>query len=128
MIDIKNSVLSLVVSNEGVYAEFDTTDKFIDFARICSSEITNEELKRNVILAHDFAILMEGAHIAYNQELQKQFCRADCFEEKWQKWYDSFKQNMINYVAFNVEDLFVHSNTTRGYTRDFIRDWFRGEG
>lgn len=125
MLDIKNSVLSLVVSNEGVYAEFDTTDKFIDFARICSSEITNEELKRNVILAHDFAILMEGAHIAYNQELQKQFCGADCFEEKWQKWYDGFKQNMINYAAFNVEDLFVHSNTTRGYTRDFIRDWFK---
>lgn len=125
MLDIKNSVLSLVVSNDEVYAEFDTTDKFIDFARICFSDIANEQLKNNVILAHDFAILMEGAHIAYNQELQKQFCGADCFEENWQEWYNTFKQSMINYAAFNVEDLFVHSNTTRGYTRDFVRDWFK---
>ncbi|GGG51683.1 DUF6361 family protein [Bizionia arctica] len=125
MIDIKDSVLSLVVSNENIYSEFNTTDKFIDFARISYSEISNEQLKSNVILAHDFAILMQGAHIAYNQELQKQFCEADCFEENWNKWYDSFEQNMINYQAFNVEDLFVHANTTRAYTRDFVRDWFK---
>lgn len=125
MIDIKDSVLSLVASEEEIYLKFNSSDIFIDFAKICSSEITNQQLKSNVILAHDFAILMEGAHIAYNQELQKQFCGADCFEENWKEWHDDFKHNMINYNAFNVEDLFVHSNTTRGYTRDFVRDWFK---
>jgi hypothetical protein len=108
MIDIKDSVLSLVASNDEIYSEFISNDKFIDFAKICSSEIINIQLKSNVILAHDFAILMEGAHIAYNQELQKQFCGADCFEENWEDWYDGFKHNMINYNAFNVEYLFVH--------------------
>lgn len=125
MFDLKDSVLSLVVSNEELYVEFENADKFTDFARICYPDIINEQLRRNVILAHDFAILMEGAHIAYNQELQKQFCTTDSFEENWIEWYDCFKQKMINYVEFNVEDLFVHSNTTRGYTRDFVRDWFK---
>jgi hypothetical protein len=125
MLDVKDSVLSLLVSDDQLYSEFESSSKFLDFAKISYSKIENKQLKQNVILAHDFAILMQGAHIAYNQELQKQFFGSNCFEEKWQEWFSKFKQNMINYSEFNVDDLFVFSNSTRGYTRDFVQNWFQ---
>lgn len=125
MLDVKDSVLSLLVSDDQFYSEFESSSKFLDFAKISYSKIENKQLKQNVILAHDFAILMQGAHIAYNQELQKQFFGSNCFEEKWQEWFSKFKQNMINYSEFNVDDLFVFSNSTRGYTRDFVQNWFQ---
>ncbi len=125
MLDVKDSVLSLLVSDDQIYSEFESSSKFLDFAKISYSKIENKQLKQNVILAHDFAILMQGAHIAYNQELQKQFFGSNCFEEKWQEWFSKFKQNMINYSEFNVDDLFVFSNSTRGYTRDFVQNWFQ---
>ena len=125
ILDVKDSVLSLVVSDDQIYSEFESSSKFLDFAKISYSKIENKQLRRNVILAHDFAILMQGAHIAYNQELQKQFFGSNCFEEKWQEWYNKFKQNMINYSEFNVDDLFIFSNSTQGYTRDFVQNWFQ---
>ena len=124
MLDIKTSILALVVNDPEIYNIFETSNSFIDFVKICSNKSIPHHLKNDIVLAHDFAILMEGAHIAYNQELQKQFFQNDHFQDKWETWYDSFPKKMINYKGFNPEDLFVYATTTKLPTAQFIKDWW----
>jgi hypothetical protein len=124
IIDTGDSILALVVQDEVLYQEFLKQDKFVDFARICSMQGISEQLKKDIVLAHDFAILMEGAHIAYNQELQKQFHQQDYFEEDWNAWYKNLKGQMIDYKNFNPQDIIFYATTTKGPTQEFVEDWW----
>ena len=71
--DLDNTLLAYIISNKEVYEEFKISNSFSDFAKFCVKENISDELKRDIILAHDFAELMVGAHLAYNQELQNHF-------------------------------------------------------
>lgn len=123
IIDIKDSVLATVLENEIVYDLFMASSSFVDFAKASINLIDSQELKKNMVLAHDFAILMEGAHIAYNQELQKQFLAADCFEDAWESWYHTLPDNMFDLAGFQPEDIFYYAPTTRPQTRLFVTEW-----
>jgi hypothetical protein len=124
MLDLKHSVLALVTNMETDYEIFRTSDTFNDFVKTIVNEPIPEELKKDLVLAHDFAVLMEGAHIAYNQELQKQFFQNDPFAEKWQNWYNELQDKMIDFNGFNPEDLFVYATTTKPPTAQFVKDWW----
>lgn len=125
MMDLADSVLALVTQETYAYELFSTSNSFVDFARLCLEKPLSEELKNMLILAHDFAILMEGAHIAYNQELQKQFFDTDPFEEDWNTWYASLDNAMINRSGFSVEELFLQAPTTRPQTKYFVAEWVK---
>jgi hypothetical protein len=75
-------------------------------------------------LAHDFAILLREQYIAYNQELQKTVLWSDCFEEIGKIGMIVLKFIMINYNAFNVEDLFVHL-LLEDILEILFCDWFK---
>ena len=124
MLDLKHSVLALVANVEADYEVFRTSDTFNDFVKTIVNEPIPGELKKDLILAHDFAVLMEGAHIAYNQELQKQFFQNDPFAEKWQTWYNKVQDEMIDFNGFNPDDLFVYATTTKIPTAQFVKDWW----
>lgn len=124
-IDLKDTVLALVMHEEGVYDFFSTSTNFIDFAKLCLNYPMSAQLKSDLILAHDFSILMEGAHIAYNQELQKQFCGEDNFDSDWTAYYKKLNHEMININGFLVEELFRYAPTTRLRTKHFISEWVK---
>jgi len=124
MLDLKHSVLALVVNSPDIYEVFQTSNTFNDFAEIVVQETIPEQIKHNLVLAHDFAILMVGAHIAYNQELQEQFFKSDPFTEEWQDWYDTIRDKMIDFDGFKPDDLFVHATTTKLPTVQFVKGWW----
>ncbi|MFT6810693.1 MAG: hypothetical protein ACJA01_003938 [Saprospiraceae bacterium] len=123
MVDKSNSLLSLLVSDD-FYELFEQSNSFTDFVRAIIQQEIPSSLKEDLVLAHDFAIVIEGAHLAYNQELQKQFYQQDYFLENWQNWYDELKINMLNYDGFDPEKLFHYATSTKGPTADFIRAWW----
>jgi len=124
MLDLKHSVLALAVNRPNIYKILQTSNRFNDFAEIVVQETIPEKIKKNLVLAHDFAILMEGAHIAYNEELQKQFFKNDSFIEKWQDWYDAIRERMIDFDGFKPDDLFVYATTTKFPTVQFVKGWW----
>lgn len=124
MLDLKHSVLAVVVNNPTVYEIFHTSNTFSDFAQTIVNETIPVKVKKDLVLAHDFAILMDGAHIAYNQELQLQFFKNDPFVEKWQDWYNTVRLKMIDFDGFNPDDLFVYATTTKYPTSHFVKGWW----
>lgn len=125
MLDQKDTVLALTVQDEAIFELFSTSSSFVDFARCCLEIPLNQRLKSNLILAHDFAVLMEGAHIAYNQELQSQFCEIDTFKEDWERWYNERNTALINLKEFRIDELFDCSPTTRSQTKLFVAEWLK---
>ena len=122
MLDLNNTLLSFIVSDSKIYAEFKAANSFMDFARFAVEQDLPYELKSDLILAHDFSELMVGAHIAYNQELQMQFYGKDPFQDIWNDWYSKFNIRMIAPDKFDPELLFVYSS--RDKAGQFMCDWW----
>lgn len=123
MKDLENSILNLVMSNEKATEIFLNTNQFIHFAKMIVGLDIDEDLRKDIILAHDFAILMEGAHIAYNQELQTRFFQIDYFKENWNNWYENLDNKMLDLQNFEINKLFEYAPTTREKTRTFVKEW-----
>lgn len=123
--DMHGSVLSVVVHESVAQEKFLSCDSFADFAKAMASIPTESSIKKTIALAHDFAFLIEGAHIAYNQELQKQFFNTDSFKQDWEDWFEQFRQSMLDFSNFNPENLFLYAKTARPQTAQFIRDWWQ---
>lgn len=122
LLDLDNTLLSFIVSSPSIFEEFMTANAFSDFAKFAIQQAITSELKRDIILAHDFAELMVGAHIAYNQELQKHFFQNDPFKEIWDSWLSTIKNKMIDPEGFNPEDLFNYTNQAKA--GKFIHAWW----
>ena len=121
--DLDDTLLAFIISNQEVYDEFKITNSFSDFAKYCVKQDLSNELRRDIILAHDFAELMVGAHLAYNQELQNHFYKSNPFDEKWNDWYDNFKQRMIAPEYFDPNSLFMHTNPNKAGR--FLGEWWK---
>lgn len=122
--DQKGSVLSAVMQEVEVQEKFFSCDSFADFAKSAVT-LPIGTSKHTLVLAHDFGMLIEGAHIAYNQELQKQFFHTDPFERDWEDWFEQFRQSMLDFSNFDPENLFLYAKTARPQTAQFIRDWWQ---
>ena len=124
MVDQEGSVLSLFFKNDKYWTAFNTASQFTDFVRQVYDKEIPVNIKKVIILAHDFAWLIEGAHIAYNQEIQKKFFGNDYFFDEWSEWYRTIRNKMIDFDGFNPEELFAITITARGHSKQFVRNWW----
>ncbi len=124
IIDKSDTVLSLFFRNDIYWSFFKTSNHFVDFARMIYDKEISANLKKLIILSHDFAHLIEGAHIAYNRELQKRFFDNDIFEDLWDEWYNRIENQMIDFNNFNLDEIFSIAITARSYTKEFLRKWW----
>jgi hypothetical protein len=88
----------------------------------------NKEVKDLLILAYNFAELMEGVHLLYNHLLQKHFFAADYddrFEDAWINWRNGLKNRMIDFDSFNPDKIFEQSGAKRINTELFIKQWWQ---
>ena len=120
--DLDNTLLAFIITDPEIYYEFKTSNSFSDFAKFCVKKEISNELKTDLILAHDFAELMIGAHLAYNQELQDHFYGNNPFDEKWNDWHTNFKSNMIAPESFDPNSLFVYTNSNKAAR--FVNEWW----
>jgi len=125
MQDIKDALYPVLLGNNDVLDLFEKSNNFIGFARQLSQIQIPESIKSLVVLAHDFAIVIEGAHIIYNREIQKHFFNKNTFDDKWKEWHSTLKNRMIDFDGFNPDNLFVYARTTRPYTVLFVKEWWK---
>ncbi|MEI7616080.1 MAG: hypothetical protein WCJ54_05135, partial [Actinomycetota bacterium] len=103
---------------------------FMDFIKTAAKIILYKRnnlppgLKEILILAHDFSELMYGAHIAYNNLLQRTVFNKNYFEEEWVKWLQNIQTGMLEYQNFDPDQLFVLSSNTRDTTVQFVKKWW----
>lgn len=134
---LPNSLPTALVTDENLwnlYTEAKSTYKnsrysvnnpFVEFVDSACDMITNEELKNNLIAAHDLSLFLHGMHIAYNiQFWSKQGSEsAQLFvQEKrsdGEKWLQELKPHMIN-NNFNICDYMPSS--VRAQTRKYLND------
>lgn len=86
--------------------------KFPDFKSFAQNAIDSKQLpeilKKKLTLAHDFAILVDGAHLLYNHILQQYFYPEeydDKFLEDWIRWHAELPIAMKDYRNFQITDL-----------------------
>ncbi len=108
-IKLSGSILQELFQQTALLQSMLDNDNFSNFALIAVKLPTMpHHLKHKLTLAHDFAIVVHGAHILYNHILQQHFYPdqyAGGFLEEWQKWHASLADEMIDFENFHIADL-----------------------
>lgn len=120
----RGKLISTLLENTDLYKILNSSNSFADFAKTAVKLELNEEVRRVLILAHDFSELMYGAHITYNYILQKEKFSNNYFSENWSKWIKNIKKTMIDYKGFEPDDVLSYTFNVREHTRLFINGWW----
>jgi hypothetical protein len=120
----KDRVIAELLNNNALWQIFVDAEDFMHFAKAAAQPHLADNLSAMLTLAHDFSELLYGAHIAYNCLLQQATFSNNYYEEDWDNWLKDLPQNMLHYSGFNPEDLFQYALTTKGYTEQFVKDWW----
>jgi len=126
MMDKIGSLFSVLLKDDHINNIFNLSNNYVQFVSNVAEDLFDESVKKVLIQAHDFAILIEGAHIIYNVALQRKFHPSHSYniEEVWNTWYSKFKVEMIDYKNFDIEEIMAYSHTTKPNTRSFIIAWW----
>jgi hypothetical protein len=100
------------------------SDNFSNFARTAAGiSSLHPSLKKLLILSHDFAEVIHGAHILYNHLLQQHFYLEDYtgeFLEEWREWHTTLADKMIDYEGFHIAD----SSDWLSEAKFFVTKWW----
>ncbi|MEZ5001429.1 MAG: DUF6361 family protein [Chitinophagales bacterium] len=121
---LQNSVLQRVFHHNGLMQCLLNAKNFAEFAKVAYNlpNIENE-LRQNLILAHDFAYIIDGAHIIYNHLLQLHFFPKEYEGEHltaWALWYENLPAALIDFNGFQIQDL----NDWISDARYFVSNWW----
>ena len=98
---------------------------FVHFVESSIHLISNEELRENLIKAHDMALFLHGAHIAYNIQLWSKINAPADFINKRRsegiEWLSSLSGRMLDYNNFQIDDCFKGTNL-KAPTQHFLKD------
>lgn len=96
---------------------------FIFFVKSSIGMISNEELRKNLIKAHDMALFLHGAHIAYNIQLWSKVNASDDFigqlRSKGIEWLGNLSNRMIDFRGFQIDDC-IRGTNLKTPTRNFL--------
>lgn len=97
----------------------------IHFIKSAYKDIENEELRKNLIAAHDMSLFLYGPHIAYNIRIWSKAGASKDFinqhRDEGIRWLGSLKQRMIDYDHFNIDDCMAGSNI-KPVTKTFLEE------
>mgnify|MGYP001179598168 CR=1 FL=1 len=121
----KNLLLGDLMINKNRFKEFKKSKSFSDFAQFAESQdLLSSSVKPTVVLAHDFSLLMLGAHYAYNSILQTMKYASDPFADDWSEWIKSLRHRMLSFKSFDPETVLAMTPTLRTPTRKFLLQWW----
>ena len=84
------------------------------------------DIKKEYLLARDFAHIIHGAHIRYNLIFFREAGiqqRRDELESAWRQWISDMQE--FDFESWNDDYLFYKLNLRDMKTRRFIRDWIQ---
>lgn len=121
----KNSLPASLVTNDALWTLYKSAlneskqsdyldNAFVHFVKSSIHLISNEELRENLIKAHDMALFLHGAHIAYNIQLwSKVDAPADFINKRRSEgieWLKNLRSSMINFNDFQINDCIKGTN------------------
>ncbi len=120
----KGRLIAELIKENALWEIFSAASGFMDFAKAALTLPLKEEIKKVLVLAHDFSELMYGVHLAYNCQLQNRVFQNKHWDEEWKEWKKRLTSEMINYQNFAPQLVFEYSASTRETTKTFIRNWW----
>jgi len=121
----KDLLLGNLMTNKSRFEVFKKAQSFSDFAQMAESQdLLSSSVKPTVVLAHDFSLLMLGAHYAYNSILQTMKYASDPFADAWSEWIKNLRHHMLGFKSFDPETVLVMTPTLRTHTRKFLLQWW----
>jgi len=121
----RHQMISRLLTDEKIWNIFLASAGFTPFAKAAIPKMEKGELRDALIMAHDFSVLMYGAHITYNHLLQKAAFNSHAFEEDFEQWWNNLKSEMINFESFDVNSLISFNKHTRQTTQNFLLAWWK---
>jgi hypothetical protein len=118
----KGKLISILLEDGKVWKVFSAAEDFMEFAESAYNLVPDHN-RSELILAHDFSELMQGAHICYNCLLQERKFGNSFFNDTWEQWLRELPQNMLSYENFELNQLLAYSPNTRKSTVTFVRNW-----
>lgn len=120
---LRNTVLQQVFHHNGLMQSLLNSNNFAQFAR-SAYNLPNieQELRENLILAHDFAYVIDGAHILYNHLLQRYFfpdIYNNEFLDEWKDWYEYLSEEMIDFEGFQINSLNEWLSNKNGFENNW---------
>ena len=101
------------------------TNALINFVEKAYKLVENEELRTNLITAHDLSLFLYGPHIAYNLRLAEQVKAAESVIQELRDmgivWLETLEQRMIDYKRFNISNCMQDVNV-KPTTRLFLKE------
>ena len=100
------------------------TNASINFVEKAYKLVENEELRTNLITAHDLSLFLYGPHIAYNLRLAEQVKAAESVIQELRDmgivWLETLEQRMIDYKRFDISNCMQDVNV-KPTTRLFLK-------
>ena len=131
----KDSLPASLVANEMLWTAYKSAieeyrqspyldnNAFIYFVKSSIDMISNEELRKNLIKAHDMALFLHGAHIAYNIQLWSKVNAPvkfiDQLRSKGIEWIGNLSSRMIDFSGFQIDDC-IRGTNLKTTTRNFL--------
>ena len=119
-------LFKLYASANNEYKESNYIDNpFVHFVEKAIDKVKNVELRHNLVMAHDMALFLHGAHIAYNIQLWgKAYAPEDFISKRrgeGRQWLSTLASRMLNVEGFNIADCFEGTNLKQP-TRHFLTE------
>lgn len=127
-VKLQQSLLPTLFGDNKLIELFMKAKSFQDFVRKSQSCDLPTFLKHKLILAFNFAEIMEGVHLLYNHLLQLHFYSQnydDHWQTEWIKWKTALYDKMINPGDFCIQDVFEYAFVRRINTELFITRWWQ---
>lgn len=123
-IALRDSLLPMFLQQPAILQCLLNNSSFEGFAKTAVTKPSLPgHLKKKLTLAHDFAVVIHGAHILYNHLLQQHFfpdSYESIFLEEWEQWHADLKNDMIDFAHFHIADL----NDWLSEARLFVSKWW----
>lgn len=113
----KDKLISQFFQDNSLFELFNNAKHFKDFANASVSTQMPQQIRKTIVLAHDFSELMYGANLMYNVLLQKKLGN-NFFADEWEEWKSTLPDRMIDYKNFSIHEVFSYARTTKGFTKN----------
>lgn len=100
------------------------SNALINFVEKAYKLVENEELRANLITAHDLSLFLYGPHIAYNIRFAERVNAAESviqeLRDRGTVWHKTLEQRMIDYNRFDIGNCMQDVNV-KPTTRSFLK-------
>jgi hypothetical protein len=123
-----DNLLGIILSKQNFTQDFLAANDFNQMAEAFLEIALPKMTKRVLSMASMFDLLIHGAHIRYNIQLQQQMGteeKAKEFMQDWNEWIGKISKKRKKLKGFEIDYLFSDiAINTKPFTKRFIHNWF----